>query len=81
MGSRTSVSYSSRCASNHSLLLFFASPRRNRRAGGLNDMVLGPGSGSGIVNVPDQTPLCQAGFPNKERHRTHLLSRAHQATG
>src|SRR5687767_10736349 len=35
IGARSSVSYSSRCASNHSLLLFFASPRRKRRAAGV----------------------------------------------
>src|SRR5688572_12488201 len=39
MGSRTSPSYSARWASNHSLLLFFASPRRKRRAAGVKAIV------------------------------------------
>src|SRR5687767_4741019 len=45
IGSRTSPSYSVRCASNHCLLLFFASPRRKRNAAGVNAMEPSPFQG------------------------------------
>ena len=38
IGSRSASSYSSRCASNHGLLLFFARPLRNRSEAGVNGM-------------------------------------------